>query len=92
HSPSCKNVRTESLGEAEIVPVEERAIADAVVAAKDPANYKPGEMRAVRFRDEAGRLCTRYVGDSLAWRQHFMTGAQVGRIKSPGEIAMDERA
>jgi hypothetical protein len=86
YSDACKHVRADMLGEESIGPIEERAIADAVAAARDDANFKPFEIRSIKERDPSGREITRWVGDSLAWRQHFMSGAQIGRIRSPGEI------
>ena len=83
YSPACKNVRADMLGEDSIGPIEERAIMDASAAARDPASYKPGELRAIKFRDEAGRECTRWVGDWHAAFGAFCSSGQVGRINDP---------
>ncbi len=80
YSPSCKNIDTSRLGEDSIRPIEERCIQDAQEAAKDPASYPPRTLRAVKFRDEAGRECTRWVGNM--WIGDFLPqpGGMVGHL------------
>jgi hypothetical protein len=78
HSPSCKNVTVNRLGEDNIGIVEKTVIADAQAASYDTSSYKPGELKPITYKDEAGRPCTRWVGDPMGWLQHFCTGGQVG--------------
>ena len=51
---------------------EQLVYADAREAAYDPATVPPGQLRAVRERDEAGRLVTRWVGTDPIWMSAFM--------------------
>ena len=80
HSPRFKDSRFDSLDAAMLQPIEEIVYADAVTAAKSPDAARAGVLLAVEHRDSAGRTITTYNGDPMAWMQHFMTGAQVGRI------------
>jgi hypothetical protein len=91
-STTFRDTDLSRLDSASLMPIETAIYDEARRAATDPANQQPGRMFAVQERDPAGRLITKFFGDSLAWRTTFMTGAQVGRIKSPGEIAADQRA
>ena len=50
---------------------EQLVYADARAAALDPSTVPPGQLRAVRERDEAGRLVTRFVGTSPIWMDAF---------------------
>ena len=86
HSEPFKDARLDGLPAEVLGAVEERIFADAVAAAKDPASYKPGELRAIQEPDASGRVITRYVGDAHAWMVPFMTGATVGRIVNPREL------
>jgi hypothetical protein len=87
YSPSCKNVRCDMLGSDNIGIVEQTVIADAQKASYDPKNYAPGSLNPIKFRDEAGRECTRFVGDNMAWMRLFMTDGQVGHFRDPGDQA-----
>lgn len=58
--------------------IEAKIYADAQNAARNP-QVKPGELRAVKERDAAGRLITTYVGDAMSWRAAF-TAPGVGCV------------
>lgn len=83
HSARFKESRFDSLDEAMLSPIEDIVYADAVSVARSPAQIQPGILIPMERRDAAGRTITTYVGDPMAWMQHFMTGAQVGRINRP---------
>ena len=51
--------------------IEGRIYADATATTANPQNIRPGELRAVKERDQSGRLITTYVGDPMAWRNAF---------------------
>jgi hypothetical protein len=78
YSPSCKSVTVDRLGADSIGVVEKTVIADAQAASYDTSAYKPGELKPIAYKDEAGRPCTRWVGDPMGWMANFMTGAQIG--------------
>jgi hypothetical protein len=80
HSERFKESRFDSLDSAMLSPIEDIVYADAVTAARHPAQARAGLLLAREHRDAAGRTITTYHGDSMAWLQHFMTGAQVGKI------------
>jgi hypothetical protein len=83
HSPRWKGARVEAIGYDTIGIVEGDVYKDAAAAARDPKNFGPGELRAIKERDESGRMVTRFVGDPMAWMSQFMTGGQVGFINDP---------
>lgn len=85
HSPKLAKADMARVDADALGAVEDIIYADAAAASRDPASFRPGEMRAVTERDPAGREITRWVGDGMAWRQHFMLGAAVGRIRQPSE-------
>jgi len=60
-----------SMSGAVLDQIEGKIYADAQAAARNPQNIRPGELRAVRERDQSGRLITTYVGDPMAWRNAF---------------------
>jgi len=83
YSPRWKGARVEAMGYDAIGNVEQDVYKDAATAAQDPRNFKPGELRAIQERDAAGRLVTKWVGDSMSWRAPFMSGGQRGYINDP---------
>lgn len=80
HSPQFKDSRLDSADSATLAAVENQIYADAQTAARSVAGAQPGILIPFIERDMAGRQITRYHGDIMAWMQHYMTGAQVGRI------------
>lgn len=62
-----------------LATIEDKIYADAQAAARNPQNIRPGELRAVKERDQSGRLITTYVGDPMAWRNAF-TAAGIGVV------------
>jgi len=83
HSPAYRNMRAEMVDATMLDAVESQVYADAAAHATDPANYKPGELRAIQERDAAGRLVTKWVGDWHAAFGAFCSGGQVGKINDP---------
>jgi hypothetical protein len=83
YSEKAKGLTSDNIPSGILNLVETQVYADAIAAAKDPRNYKPGELRAVSERDASGRLITKYYGDNGAWMSQFMTGAQVCTIRDP---------
>ena len=59
--------------------------ADAARAAYDNRNVPDGTLRAVRERDETGRLITRWVGDNGAWMSLFMAPGRIGIVNRKAE-------
>ena len=59
---------------------EEMIYADAARAAYDPATVPPGQLRAVRERDEVGRLVTRWIGREPIWMDFFMSSGRTGIV------------
>jgi hypothetical protein len=60
-------------------PIEERVYADAAAWGNDPASVPPGQIRAVRERDESNRLVTRWVGSEYGagfWDAFTAPGAR----------------
>ena len=86
HSEKFKDSRFDGMDDATFAAIEEIVYADAASAARSPSRGATGVLIPIREPDETGRMLTRWTGDSLAWRQHFMTGAQVGRIKNQSEL------
>jgi hypothetical protein len=59
--------------------VEEQIYADAATAAFDPSTVPPGQMRAIRQRDESGRLITSWIGNDYmadCWDAFTQAGAR----------------
>ncbi|HUB48354.1 MAG TPA: hypothetical protein VMB73_25540 [Acetobacteraceae bacterium] len=83
YSPRWKGARVEAIGYDALGNVEADVYKDAAAAAQDPKNFRPGELRAIKFRDEAGRECTKWVGDWHAAFGQFCTPGQVGYIVDP---------
>lgn len=86
HSARYKDKNLGSLDGDMLGLVEEQIYADAASAARSDSRATAGALIPIREPDETGRMITRWTGDSMAWRQVFMSGAQVGRIRSPAEI------
>ena len=59
---------------------EETVYADAARAAYDPATVPAGQLRAVRERDEVGRLVTRWIGREPIWMDFFMSSGRTGIV------------
>lgn len=73
------------LDAAAMTGVEDSIFADAMRAVNDPANYKPGELRALHTRDPSGREITKYVGhEGACWAQFAPPIRHVRRILTPG--------
>lgn len=83
YSAKFRDADLSFMDSATLRPVEEQIYNDAVAAANDPASYPPGTLKAIQFRDESGRTCTKYVGDCGAWLQAFTTPGAVGRFRDP---------
>jgi hypothetical protein len=87
YSPKWKNARVEAMGYDTIGNIEDQVYQDAAQAARNPENYPPGTLHAIKERDESGREVTRWVGDNMAWMQFFMIPGRTGKINSPADIA-----
>jgi hypothetical protein len=77
-SPRFKDKSPSTWGDA-LGIVEDLMYSDAAAAARDPNTVPAGQMRAVRERDAAGRLITRYIGnDYMAgyWDMFTQPGAR----------------
>lgn len=59
---------------------EEMIYADARAAAYDPATVPAGTMRAVRERDAAGRLVTKWIGREPVWMDVFLSPGARGTV------------
>jgi len=71
HSMAWKDVDLSALPE-NVVSVAEGAIyADAMTAARNPANVEVDQLRAVKTRDATGRVVTSFVGEPRAWMSDF---------------------
>jgi hypothetical protein len=86
YSPSCQHVRADALGEDSIGAIEAVVVKDAACASYDPASYPPNTINPVKYRDESGRECTRWVGSGCFTDLFSLQGA-VGRIRDPGDEA-----
>jgi hypothetical protein len=86
YSPGCKNVAVERLGEDSISVVEAQVMKDAQAASYDPASYPPGTINPVKYKDEAGRECTRWVGSGWFGDAFSLQGAG-GHVRDPGDQA-----
>lgn len=82
HSPTYKDSAVGAYDAAALASAEDRIYADAVNTARTTPAAAPGVLIPVVTR-EAGRDITRFHGDIGSWMQHFMTGAQVGKINRP---------
>jgi hypothetical protein len=73
HSKSYKDANLSKVAIADMSvfnTIEDLIYADAVSAAHDPANFKPGVLIPQRITDSAGRVMTKYIGDDGAcWNQ-----------------------
>lgn len=85
HSPAWKDKDFSRTYFDALDVAEDVVFADARAAAFDPATVPPGQLRAVRERDEAGRLVTRWVGDNGAWMSIFAAPGRRGRINERAE-------
>ncbi len=83
HSPSYKDAVLATYDAQSVHAAEDVIYNDAVQAARNAANGAPGLLVSERYRDESGRMITRWNGDPMAWMQHFMTGGAVGRVIRP---------
>ena len=79
HSSRFANSNLSTLDEAMLGPIEDIVYADAVTAAKAPDAGGAGILIPITEKMGA-REITRFTGDPMAWMQHFMTGAQIGRF------------
>lgn len=80
HSPKWREKDFSRASFDALTVAEDLTYADARAAAFDPATVPPGTLRAVRERDEAGRLVTRWVGDNSAWMSVFAAPGRRGRV------------
>lgn len=78
HSAKFCDTRLDGADHAMLNVIEPTIFADAVEAAGKKA--QTGMLVAERYRDEAGRLCTKWHGDPMAWMQYFSSGAARGFI------------
>jgi hypothetical protein len=83
HSAQFKDSRFDSLDTAMLEPIEKIIVDEAVEAARKDSTSGAGLMFAEHYNDDAGRKITKWHGDPMAWMQHFMTGAQVGKFIRP---------
>jgi hypothetical protein len=69
HSKVYKDSNLCRIGDAAaMTAVENQIYTDAAGALRDPATFKPGEMRPVVRRDQTGREITSYIGqDGACW-------------------------
>ena len=86
HSPVWKGRELGRIARADatLVDVAEQQIyADAVRAADQPADLKPGEMREVVRRDAAGRPVSTFKGKTSFVRQFTVPGRRVANFARP---------
>ena len=88
HSKSYKDANLSKVAIADMSvfnTIEDVIYADAVSAAHDPANFKPGVLIPQKITDSAGRTITKYIGDDGAcWNQFNPPIRHVRRINTPG--------
>lgn len=72
YSERAKKINVDRLDSQSFPVIEDMVYADAQAAAKSPAAATPGRLVPQTFRDEAGRLCTKYTGDPLTWMGPMM--------------------
>lgn len=80
HSARYKDKALTSLDSDMLGLVEEQIYADAAITARSPDRAGAGVLIPIREPDETGRMITRWTGDNMAWMQHYMSGARVGKI------------
>jgi len=73
HSPSFASASLDALHPSMLDTVEKQILEEARAKAVDPASHPPGKLTPVQEFDSAGRLCTKFYGDSAAWMAPFMT-------------------
>lgn len=82
-SPKFKNKSLAGFDSDVLEFAEDQIYADAAAAAKSPERAGAGILIPITETDMAGRRITKWTGDNMAWMQHFMTGAQIGRFRDP---------
>jgi hypothetical protein len=89
HSKVYKDVDPNNVqDETAFTAMEDAIYADAAVALRDPATFKPGELRAIVTRDQSGREITKYIGqDGACWDRFNPPIRHVGRFNVPGSAA-----
>ena len=84
HSPGCRDIRLNSIPEGGAFDaIENKVYADAQAFVKSPQIASSGRLIPITYRDEAGRLVTRFEGDIGAWLNPFKQGKQVVRFTQP---------
>ena len=82
-SAKFKEERVDSLAGSAFEIVEAQIYADAMVAAKQPENLPPGQLRKI-VRNDSGHMVTEYTGDPKAAWRNFSTGATLPiRLRDP---------
>jgi len=71
HSAKWKDADLSALTGAVLDNIEQQVYADAVAAARNPANVEEGILREVHETDRTGRQITRFIGDIDAFLQPF---------------------
>lgn len=71
HSAKWKDADLSALTGAVLDNIEQQVYADAVAAARNPANVEEGMLREVHETDRTGRQITRFIGDIDAFLQPF---------------------
>lgn len=82
HSAKYKHINTATLAGGALDIMEEAIYQDAVDTAHDPMSVPRGQTRTIQYRDQAGRLITKTIGQEALWMDYFI---------APGAIAVINR-
>jgi hypothetical protein len=84
HSPKYKDSDLSKVGDPGVFSSVEASIYTAASRSRnDSQNFRPGELREIRRRDQTGRTLTSFAGDPMACWRPFCPPARYARFLTP---------
>jgi hypothetical protein len=86
HSPTWKAVKFSKLDDETFTIAEDAVYADAAVAASNPIDLEPGELREVTKKNPAGRTIIEFYGKESFVKQLGRPGRRVQSFRTMGSV------